>query len=89
VRDRRCRFPGCRARARVCQLDHRREWPAGPTSHTNLCCLCEHHHRLKHQGPGWRFAETDDGGLEVTTPGGDARISHPPRFGTDLDVPPY
>jgi hypothetical protein len=97
LRDRRCRFPGCRARARTCDLDHRREWPHGPTTHGNLCCLCEHHHRLKHQAPGWRFDAADgspdrpgdDGALVVTTPGGDTRISHPPRFGSDLDVPPY
>lgn len=90
LRDRRCRFPGCRARARVCDLDHRREWPHGPTTHRNLCCLCEHHHRLKHQAPGWRFEDPDeDGSLVVTTPGGEVRVSHPPRLGTDLDVPPY
>jgi hypothetical protein len=89
LRDRRCRFPGCRARARVCDLDHREPWPHGRTEHGNLCCLCEHHHRLKHQAPGWLVRATDDGGLEVTTPGGDTRVSHPPRFGTDLDVPPY
>ena len=89
LRDRRCRFPGCRARARSCDLDHRREWPDGPTSHDNLCCLCEHHHRLKHQAPGWRFDEAPDGALAVTTPGGDVLVGHPPRFGTDLDLPPY
>ena len=89
LRDRRCRFPGCRARARTCDLDHRREWPEGPTSHRNLCCLCEHHHRLKHQAPGWRVREAPDGGVAVTTPGGDVLVSHPPRFGSDLDVPPY
>ncbi|WP_158548482.1 HNH endonuclease signature motif containing protein [Blastococcus sp. TF02A-26] len=93
LRDRRCRFPGCRARARTCDLDHRREWPHGPTTHANLCCLCEHHHRLKHQAPGWRFDVPDDpahdSALVVTTPGGDTRVSHPPRFGSDLDVPPW
>ncbi|WP_156036350.1 HNH endonuclease signature motif containing protein [Blastococcus sp. URHD0036] len=97
LRDRRCRFPGCRARARVCDLDHQEPWPHGRTEHGNLCCLCEHHHRLKHQAPGWRFDATsessdrmaDDGALVVTTPSGDTRISRPPRFGTDLDVPPY
>jgi hypothetical protein len=90
LRDRRCRFPGCRARARVCDLDHRREWPQGPTTHGDLCCLCEHHHRLRHQAPGWRFDDPDrDGALVVTTPGGEVRVSHPPRLGTDLDVPPY
>lgn len=89
LRDRRCRFPGCRARARTCDLDHRREWPAGPTAHHNLCCLCEHHHRLKHQAPGWRFDESDDGGLAITMPSGELLISHPPRFGSDLDIPPF
>ena len=89
LRDRRCRFSGCRARARACDLDHRREWPDGATSHDNLCCLCEHHHRLKHQAPGWRFDEGPDGALAVTTPGGAVLVSHPPRFGTDLDIPPY
>jgi hypothetical protein len=89
LRDRRCRFPGCRARARTCDLDHRRAWPDGPTAHHNLCCLCEHHHRLKHQAPGWRFDATDDGGLAVTMPNGEVRTSSPPRFGTDLDIPPF
>jgi hypothetical protein len=89
LRDRRCRFPGCRARARTCDLDHRRAWPDGPTAHHNLCCLCEHHHRLKHQAPGWRFDQTDDGGLAITLPNGEVRVSHPPRYGTDLDLPPY
>jgi Domain of unknown function (DUF222) len=89
LRDRRCRFPGCRARARTCDLDHQREWPKGPTAHDNLCCLCEHHHRLKHQAPGWRFDAAGDGALVVATPTGRELASHPPRFGTDLDVPPY
>ncbi len=89
LRDRRCRFPGCRRRARGCDLDHQREWPDGPTAHHNLCCLCEHHHRLKHQAPGWHFDEADDGALEISMPNGEALVSHVPRFGTDLDIPPY
>jgi Domain of unknown function (DUF222) len=89
LRDKRCRFPGCRARARTCDIDHRRRWPDGPTAHSNLCCLCEHHHRLKHQAPGWRFEEAGDGGLAISMPNGEVRVSHPPRFGTDLDLPPY
>ncbi|MGY1714152.1 DUF222 domain-containing protein [Geodermatophilus sp. SYSU D01106] len=89
LRDRRCRFPGCRARARTCDLDHCRRWPDGPTTARNLCCLCEHHHRLKHQAPGWRFDVGDDGALLVTSPDGGTRASPPPRFGTDLDLPPF
>ncbi|MGY1699800.1 HNH endonuclease signature motif containing protein [Geodermatophilus sp. SYSU D00766] len=89
LRDRRCRFPGCRARTRTCDLDHCPRWPEGHTTHANLCCLCEHHHRLEHQAPGWRFDAGDDGALEVTTPGGEVRHSRPPRFGSDLDLPPF
>jgi hypothetical protein len=70
-------------------LDHRREWPEGPTAHENLRCLCEHHHRLKHQAPGWRFDEADDAGLAITMPSGTVVTSHPPRFGSDLDIPPF
>jgi hypothetical protein len=89
LRDRRCRFPGCRARARTCDLDHRREWPDGPTAPGNLWCLCEHHHRLKHQAPGWRVDDAGDGGVAVTTPGGTRLVSHPPPVASDLDVPPF
>jgi hypothetical protein len=87
LRDRRCRFPGCRARPIRCDLDHEVPWPWGPTSHENLCCLCRHHHRLGHQAPGWRLRGLADGGLEWTTPGGIVATTSPPRFGTDDDLP--
>ena len=86
-RDRRCRFPGCRARPTRTDLDHTVPWPAGPTDASNLACLCRHHHRLRHQAPGWRLRGVADGGLEWTTPGGRTVTTHPPRFGTD-DSPP-
>ena len=88
LRDRRCRFPGCRAPARRCHLDHQRPYPHGPTSHTNLCCLCEHHHRLSHQAPGRRMLPAGDGGIAWHTPGGHVVVTHPPRFGADDDLPP-
>jgi hypothetical protein len=88
VRDRRCRFPGCRARAIRCDLDHNTPWPAGATSAENLCCLCRHHHRLSHQAPGWSVRRLHDGGLEWTTPSGDRITTYPPRYGSDDDLPP-
>jgi hypothetical protein len=87
ARDRRCLFPGCRARPMRCDLDHVSPWPYGSTSAENLCCLCRHHHRLSHQAPGWRLRRLRDGGLEWTLPGGERLVSRPIPFGTD-DLPP-
>jgi hypothetical protein len=87
-RDRRCRFPGCRAPAIRCDLDHTTPWPQGATSAENLCCPCRHHHRLRHQAPGWRLRHLPDGGLQWTLPGGQQRTTHPPRYGTDDSDPP-
>ncbi|WP_142023991.1 DUF222 domain-containing protein [Blastococcus colisei] len=88
ARDRRCRFPGCRARADRCDLDHNTPYPAGATSCDNLCCLCRHHHRLSHQAPGWTMHRLPDGGIEWTTPSGDRITTHPPRYGNDDPAPP-
>jgi hypothetical protein len=87
LRDRRCRFPGCRARPMSCDLHHTTRWPWGATSADNLCCLCRHHHRLTHQAPGWRLRGLPDGGLEWRTPTGQVLVTYPPRVGTDDDLP--
>jgi hypothetical protein len=89
ARDRRCRFPGCRARPRKCDLDHQIPYDrGGRTTHCNLCCLCEHHHRLSHQAPGWSMTPMPDGGIRWTLPGGHQVTTHPPAYGTDDDQPP-
>jgi hypothetical protein len=88
ARDRRCRFPGCRAAAIRCDAHHCTRWPDGPTSETNLCCLCRHHHRLVHQAPGWTTTRLPDGALQWTSPSGHTITTHPPRYGTDDDLPP-
>jgi hypothetical protein len=88
TRDRRCRFPGCRARPITCDLDHTVPWPDGRTCSANLCCLCRHHHRLSHQAVGWRLRSRPGGALEWTTPTGQLLTTSPPRYGTDDDVPP-
>ncbi|WP_448614828.1 DUF222 domain-containing protein [Modestobacter sp. URMC 112] len=85
-RDRRCRFPGCRTRATRGDLDHTTPWPAGATSAANLACLCRHHHRLRHQAPGWSVTTGPDGALHWRTPTGRTATTHPPRHGTDDDL---
>lgn len=69
VRDRTCRFPGCRHPARRCDLDHVVAWPDGPTTADNLAALCRHHHRLKHQ-TAWAVRAGPGAVLEWTSPAG-------------------
>ena len=72
ARDRTCRAPGCRRKASRCDIDHRQPHPDGGPSHRgNQCCLCRHHHRLKHAkgftiqplGPGAFMWYAQDGRL--------------------------
>jgi hypothetical protein len=58
LRDRHCRFPGCRA-TRHLHAHHVVPWTdGGPTDLANLLTLCSHHHRLVHDA-GWRLAAVD------------------------------
>ena len=75
-RDGRCRFPGCHVNARFCDLDHVRPWPNGPTTATNLICLCRRHHRVK-QRHRWRVRLHPDATATFTDPTGRARTTHP------------
>ncbi|MEO7070297.1 MAG: HNH endonuclease signature motif containing protein, partial [Nostocoides sp.] len=76
ARDGHCRFPGCHANARLCDLDHVIAWPAGPTTPTNLVLLCRRHHRIK-QRRGWSVRLHPDGTLTWTTPHGQRLATTP------------
>ena len=79
TRDRRCRMPGCTARAAWADLDHVLAHACGgATDCDNLCCLCRRHHRLKTHARGWTFRLHPDGTLDVTSPSGITRCTRPP-----------
>jgi hypothetical protein len=59
ARDRVCRFPGCRRKASLCQVDHAIAWDdGGTTSPSNLGARCIRHHQLKTHG-GWDITSVD------------------------------
>ena len=83
ARDTTCRFPGCRRRADLCQIDHAQPWnDGGETNPTNLGALCTRHHQLKTHA-GWRITNsTPDGSCTWTSPQGRQYHHHPPPIGT-------
>jgi hypothetical protein len=80
ARDAMCRFPGCRARARRCDVDHTTPYPHGPTSADNLHVLCRRHHRVKHDG-GWRVEALPGNRLRWRSPTGAVYETEPPPLG--------
>ena len=63
-RDLHCRFPGCTKPATVAELDHTIPYPYGPTSASNLKCLCREHRLLKTFWTGingWADEQLPDG----------------------------
>ena len=83
VRSRRptCVFPGCRAPAVDCDLDHTRSWASGgATSEANLAPLCRHDHRIKGEAD-WRYTREPDESVTWQSPLGPTyrrRRSRPP-----------
>jgi hypothetical protein len=68
ARDRICTFPGCRARAERCDLDHRQPWDrGGATCPCNLDALCRFHHAVK-TFSAWRADPGPDGSLIWESP---------------------
>ncbi len=89
TRDRRCRVPNCGQRAGWSDLDHVLPHAGGgPTTCTNLCCLCRSHHRLKTFARGWTFHMQPDGTLQVTSPSGITRTTRPPGLRAPEPEPP-
>ena len=70
VRDRHCRFVGCRQPVHRCDLDHTKDAAkGGATSACNLAHLCRRHHILKHH-TNWTVRQLPGGVLEWTSPTG-------------------
>jgi hypothetical protein len=66
LRDRHCAHPGCRRRARRCQVHHIIHWADdGETCLENCVLLCSYHHQLIHHS-GWEVHMID--GLPSFTP---------------------
>jgi hypothetical protein len=66
LRDRHCAHPGCRRRARRCQVHHIVHWADdGETRLENCVLLCGYHHHLIHHS-GWEVHMSD--GLPWFTP---------------------
>ena len=82
LRDRHCRFPGCRQRPAACQVHHiRRRADGGPTSLENLALLCRFHHLIAVHRWGWTLTWDPDGTTSATSPGGRTLTGHsPPRW---------
>ncbi|MBN9178403.1 MAG: DUF222 domain-containing protein [Microbacterium sp.] len=68
VRDRTCRWPGCRRSAARSEADHTEAWEdGGTTCASNLEILCKGHHTLKHAS-AWTVRQLGGGRLEFTSP---------------------
>lgn len=92
ARDVHCRFPGCRRPARACEIDHSEDHArGGPTSRTNLACLCTRHHTLKTE-TSWTARQGPDGSIEWTSPLANTVTDRPERyvaFVPEPDPPPF
>jgi hypothetical protein len=79
LRDRTCVFPWCTRPARRADVDHIVEFDhdadaegrpqPGPTTTSNLACLCRSHHRLKTH-TAWHYRTVAPGVFEWTSPHG-------------------
>ena len=69
LRHPRCAFPGCRRRARHCQIHHLIPWAeGGATELGNLVPLCSFHHQVAIHRWGWTLILNPDGTTTATSP---------------------
>ncbi|NYF18537.1 hypothetical protein HDC37_003402, partial [Microbacterium sp. AK009] len=70
--------PGCRRPAKLCHIDHSKDFAlGGPSCNDNLCNECARHHTLKH-ATNWHVEQLPGGILKFTSPGGKTYDSRPP-----------
>lgn len=69
LRDHGCAFPECDRPARWSEAHHLVPWAQGGTTElANACLICRRHHRLLHNGSGWRAQLGPDGHPEFVPP---------------------
>lgn len=83
ARDQHCRFPGCRAPAHRCEIDHNHDHArGGPTALCNLSLFCKGHHSLKHPDldheDRWSARQLRGGVILWTSPLGRTYSDEPP-----------
>jgi Domain of unknown function (DUF222) len=78
-RDLTCRFPGCDAPAEVCDVDHTKPYPHGPTHPSNNKLYCRRHHLVKtfYARFGWADRQLPDGTVTWTAPTGHTYTTEP------------
>ena len=89
MRDLFCRFPGCDVPAELCDIDHARPWPFGPTHASNLNCKCRQHHMKTFCTGigGWSDVQLPDGTLIWTSPTRPHRHEYTTKPGSRLFFP--
>jgi len=78
LRDRRCRFPGCRRTVDWCEVHHiRHRVDGGADAIDNCVLLCAHHHHVLHRD-GWSAHLEPDGTLAIAGPHDRHWVTRPP-----------
>ena len=85
ARDQHCRAPGCARHAVFTDTDHVTAYQrGGPTTDTNLQCLCRHHHKMKQSG--WQVVMNTAGVCTWTSPTGRTYTTEPGLLQTYWDT---